>query len=152
MFDLEHIRAVGVSATGKKYHAWNLGPVSEELYYSIHGDMENGLEDFKESFDVEMLLIGEKEAYQLNPKFTFDEDVFSKYQLDLLAKLATKYKNFGSRELVDATHKKNDPWHIVFEIYGKAGQEIPMRLALDSVDSDKKEMLLSRYCDLHGES
>jgi uncharacterized phage-associated protein len=108
--DKRHIREVGKPVFYLNYEAWELGPVSKDLYYYIKQnklptDWFNYLEINQDTFDSQ---------FSIKPKKIANMDVFTPRQMRIINELLHEFKELNSQEYIDATHKEGEPWSIAF--------------------------------------
>lgn len=130
LFDFEHFRQTGRSATGLDYHAWKFGPVPVELM----SEWEDMPPDLRRLVHVEIERAGhfERQAVRLNDGITFDPEPFSPRQLRLLEDLAGRYRAANSERMIDLTHEQNGAWDQVWHGGAGAYKPIPYSLAIDA--------------------
>ena len=91
LFDLRHVKETGIPATNLKYEAWKWGPVAKTVREKI---VRLNDEEFKQFFDSSSEIDQHgNEGYVVEPKFSFDEDLFSERQLEILKNLVKEFKD-----------------------------------------------------------
>ncbi|MGQ8335665.1 Panacea domain-containing protein [Sunxiuqinia sp. A32] len=100
LIDEESIKKIGIPVTWLDYKAWKLGPVSEPIYnLKFEGTLNPYVELVQTSWGTKIV-----------PASEFDDSEFSDYEIDLVKKLARKYRRASSEELISITHKEGGPW------------------------------------------
>lgn len=134
LFDFEHFKKTGRSATGLDYQAWRMGPVPVELME----EWDNLGEDLAKLIRIESerVIDFSRQAVKLNDGVCFDATPFSPRQLKILTELAEKYKNDLSGPMIDVTHEENGAWIKVWQDGKGKYQNIPYELAIDKGDAE----------------
>lgn len=128
--DFEHYSRTGRNVTGLDYFAWPMGPVPAELY----NELDNPNSDFSQALEVRPKKIAKGNMLNINPLVSFSADFFSKREIKLLEQLANEFKNSYAKDMVEATHLENLPWHEIYEKQGLKQQQIPYELALNKAE------------------
>jgi|EndMetStandDraft_4_1072995.scaffolds.fasta_scaffold172033_2 uncharacterized phage-associated protein len=138
LFDFEHFRQTGKSATGLDYQAWKLGPVPVELM----GEWEELGPDLARLVHIEPEKVFDYKrlAVKLNDGVAFDPDPFSPRQLRILEALASKYHGALSEKMIDLTHEQNGAWDRVWHAGAGAFKPIPYELAISDEDVNAESM------------
>lgn len=132
--DFEHFSITGRSVTGLEYYAWPMGPVPREL----NDHLDNPSEQLSNSLLVaKKNVFNGKEMLDITPVHAFKPDHFSRRELKLLEKLCTEYRNSFAKDMVEATHLENLPWHKIYEVEGRKQELIPYELALKNSEYDQ---------------
>jgi len=108
LFDFEHFRQTGKSATGLDYQAWKFGPVPIELmeeWESLSDDLAALIR-----IEPQRIIDYERQAVLLKDGVVFNEELFSPRQLRILRSLADQYRTVLSDAMVDVTHAQNGAW------------------------------------------
>ena len=129
LFDFEHFRQMGKSATGLDYQAWKFGPVPVELmeeWEELGDDMGRLVQ-----IAPERVIDFDRQSVKVRDGVVFDPDEFSPRQLRIMAELATRYKTTYSPAMIDVTHAQNGAWEKVWQGGSGAHALIPYELALD---------------------
>lgn len=103
LLDEISIKRYGIPFFNLKYKVWKLGPVSEELYIDLN-------EPNKTYFGNHIKTNTIKGVTYIKPLHKFNDDEFSKIDIDLLNEVVIKFGKYTAEELVKYTHKKNSPW------------------------------------------
>lgn len=129
-FDFEHFRLTGQSATGLIYNAYPMGPVPEQLYTGI----KSGNSDISDTIVINKVntddILDDKSKNVFKSKKKFNEKVFTKRELGILERLAEIYKEALAKDIITASHKKNDVWDKTVKDKGMY-QTIDYELLLD---------------------
>lgn len=136
LFDFDHFRQTGRSATGLDYQAWKLGPVPVELMAEWE-ELESDLAQLVH-IEGERVYDYKRQSVKLNTGVVFDPEVFSPRQLRILESLASKYHGALSEKMIDLTHEENGAWDRVWRGGEGAFKPIPYELAIsdDDIDAD----------------
>jgi uncharacterized phage-associated protein len=129
LFDFEHFRQTGRSATGLDHQAWKLGPVPVELM----DDWEELAPDLAAvvRIEPERLYSFQRQSVRPQDGVQFDPDAFTPRQRRILEDLATRYREAMSEKMIDLTHEQNGAWDRVWRGGEGAHRPIPYELALD---------------------
>jgi uncharacterized phage-associated protein len=139
MFDFEHFRQTGKSATGLHYEAWKLGPVPVELNKQWH-ELKSGRSDSIEIVP-EKQVDHTRETVKLRPGVTFDDGDFTPRQIRILQSLCDKYLDVRSQKIIDVTHEQNGAWDKIWA-GGKGNfSTIPYELAIPD-DAPNRDLIL----------
>lgn len=122
--DFTHFKQTGKSVTGLTYYAWQMGPVPKDLFEELSGKMKP---DMKAAIQG---LSGEG-FQQIQPKAKFDNQYFSKKEMELLEGIAFIFKDAKADAMVEASHLKNEPWDRTLTGKGEF-KKIDYMLAVDS--------------------
>lgn len=129
LFDFEHFKQTGRSATGLDYQAWKLGPVPVELmdeWEELGPDLAQLIH-----IRIERVIDYERQAVTLNPGVAFDPVPFSPRQLRILDELAHRYRGDLSGPMIDVTHEQNGAWARTWQEGEGRFRAIPYELAID---------------------
>jgi uncharacterized phage-associated protein len=139
MFDFEHFRQTGKSATGLNYEAWKFGPVPAELvseWQALRADLSGAVEIVKEQqFDYV------RETVKVRQGVEFYDDDFTTRQLNILASLCEKFIENKSQRMIDVTHEQNGAWHKIWADGKGNHMLIPYELALPE-DAPNRTLIL----------
>lgn len=143
LFDFEHFRQTGKSATGLDYQAWKFGPVPIELME----EWEALSDDLAALVHIEpqRIIDYERHAVLLNEDVTFDEGLFSPRQLRILRGLADQYRTVLSGAMIDVTHAQNGAWARTWR--GGSGQYRPIDYALAIGDEEPNAAALREVAE-----
>ena len=124
--DFTHFMEVGRSVTGLEYFAWPKGPVPVQL----QDEFNNPPNDMTAAIEVSIKKTWQgHEMLEMIPHHKFDASHFSKRELQLLEELAKEFRNNYAKDMVEATHLENLPWHEIYEVKGRKQKLIPYELA-----------------------
>jgi uncharacterized phage-associated protein len=139
LFDFEHFRQTGKSATGLDYQAWKFGPVPIELMeeWEELGDDLAGLVRIVE----ERVIDFDRQTVRLQDGVRFDPDEFTPRQLRILDEIAQRYRETFSPKMIDVTHEQNGAWDKVWRDGQGAHAPIPYELALGDTEPLREQLL-----------
>jgi uncharacterized phage-associated protein len=118
MLDEESIIETGAPITWLDYQAWEQGPVANEIYDEIYGNVMSSsskLGDYISWYEKNGNTFIEAKA-------DFDSDEFTDYEITLMEEFASSYCFNSSTELVDEVHRPGTPWQRVVEERGLQAQ------------------------------
>jgi len=122
--DFKHFKQTGKSVSGLDYFAWKMGPVPKKLFEELSGklkpDMKKAIHD-----------LPAEEFQKISPKIKFNNEYFSKREMQLLEEIAFIFKDAKADAMVESTHLKNEPWDRTLKEKGEF-QKIEYMLAIDS--------------------
>lgn len=137
--DFEHFQATGLSVTGLKYKAWDMGPVPKELYY----EWDNPRPDFVKTFiKTKKKYPNGDEAYILKPQVAFSDLFFSPYQVELMGNIAKKYFNHTATGMTADSHQALGCWDHVYNFLNDEGGDIPYTLILERKNSTRDQQVM----------
>ena len=111
--DFAHYMQVGRSVTGLSYYAWPKGPVPVDL----HNEIDEPPDDMLASMDISTRQTWNgHEMLEITPHHEFDVTHFSKRELRLLEELASEFRDSYAKDMVEAAHLENLPWHQIYEV------------------------------------
>jgi uncharacterized phage-associated protein len=122
--DFSHFKQTGKSVTGLDYFAWEMGPVPNELFEELSGNMKPDLKSSINELPTEGF-------QQIRPKKKFDDRYFSKKELNLLENISYVFEDAQADAMIESTHLKNEPWDRTLKEKGEF-QKIDYMLAIDS--------------------
>ena len=122
--DFSHFKLTGKSITGLEYFAWEMGPVPKDLFEELSGNMKV---DMKAAIQD----LPEDGFQQIRPNKQFDDQFFSKKEMELLDDISFVFKDSKANTMVESTHLKNQPWDRTLKEKGEF-QKIDYMLAIDS--------------------
>ena len=103
LIDEESVKDSGVPITWLEYKVWQYGPVSPAIY-ELH---------YKENCFTEYVSCEQNEQGRLIiPRKGFSNDEFSRYELDMIEKIARKYHDVNVESIVEETHGEDTLWSI----------------------------------------
>ena len=144
--DFEHYKITGRSVTSMKYFAWKMGPVPVELDEEIEmpePDMADAV-----SFDLIPVYQGRSQMLRINSKQQFNDQHFSKRELQIMNDLSRKYKSTNAEDMVEATHLENLPWDVIYNKQGKHWSLIPYELAYQSQEFNEMARVTQEHCEV----
>ncbi|PZR24422.1 MAG: hypothetical protein DI539_00150 [Flavobacterium psychrophilum] len=115
LLDETSIKETGTPLTWLDYKVWKMGPVAIDIYNEIKRE-EVICYRGKELTISEYIRLEKKEnkgrqEIYLHPKINFNEDLFNKYELELLSVIVSKFGNWPAEELIKYLHEENSLWH-----------------------------------------
>ena len=122
--DFSHFKQTGKSVTGLEYFAWEMGPVPNDLFEQLSGDMKRDMKSSIQELPAEGF-------QQIRPKKKFDDHYFCKTEMKLLEDISYIFKDAQADAMVESTHLKNEPWEKTLKEKGPF-QIIDYMLAIDS--------------------
>jgi uncharacterized phage-associated protein len=132
--DFEHFSQTGRSVTELEYFAWKMGPVPKKLF----NELKNPCAEFSQAFDVNTKqTINGDDMLDIKPLLPFSADFFSKREIKILESLAIEFNASYAKDMVDATHLENLPWHEIYEVKGLKQELIPYELALNKAEFEQ---------------
>ena len=105
LIDEESTKKTGAPITWLTYNAWQLGPVSEDVYFSKQSGYNklSGFVRFENTKDNKFII---------KPIARFDNSELTGQDMDIINSVISKYGHLTTRELVDITHTKGSLWDI----------------------------------------
>lgn len=98
------VKEIGMPVTGLEYKVAKMGPLATDVWSSLryHGGHFNS---FVKTFrgDTAIRIIP-------NPDFSFNENIFTEYELDLLNTIVSRFGSMRPEKLVEYTHAEGSPW------------------------------------------
>lgn len=88
------------SITGLEYSKLPLGPVPDQFETILNHMIVDGYIDYDIAYKKDY------ECHNIRAKKDFDKSIFTKEELALLKKINNKFKDFGSKEIVDFSHQE----------------------------------------------
>ncbi|MBF0212387.1 MAG: SocA family protein [Magnetococcales bacterium] len=134
LLDFQHYQETGRSVTGLHYNAWPMGPVPVSLFDEIKSKQT----DLAQRFTMQEKKHGKGNALTIIPQFSFDPALFSRRELRIMESLTQEFHTASADRMVEKTHLENQPWHTVYQQWGKQQALIPYALAIR--ESEKQEM------------
>ena len=118
IIDETAVKEVGAPITWLDYKVWKFGPVSESIYNEINSFIKedcscSSLTSFVNVNSVPNPHGNNQNSLIISPKSSasFNELLFSKYEIDLLTRISDKYINTSAKDLVEILHKEDSLWH-----------------------------------------
>jgi len=136
--DFYSLRESGDVISGLEYKKYPMGPVPEEFYRKLKNNelsTEWGIRLVKNTFDRN---IDETDDYAYDFHFdkeSFDDDYFSKNEIEILKKVVYTYKELKSKDISIITHKGEEgyPW-----LNTEVGEKIEFKKLLGKTPSEKQ--------------
>ena len=122
--DFKHFKQTGKSVSGLDYFAWKMGPVPSKLFEELSGNLKPDMKKAIHDLPAE-------EFQKISPKKKFNNEFFSKREMQLLEEIAFIFKDAKADAMVESTHLKNEPWDRTLKEKGEF-QKIEYMLAIDS--------------------
>lgn len=88
------------SITGLEYCKLPFGPVPDGFETILLNEYQEGMIDYKP------VITSSKEYYEIAAKKKFNKDLFTKEELDVLAKIKKYFKDYNVKKIVDYSHKE----------------------------------------------
>ncbi len=88
------------SITGLEYCKLPFGPVPDGFETILLNEYQEGMIDYKP------VITSSKEYYKIAAKKKFNKDLFTKEELDVLAKIKKYFKDYNVKKIVDYSHKE----------------------------------------------
>lgn len=109
LIDEYSVKTNGAPITWLDHHAWQRGPVAEDVYFEVKRLEEKKVEDKNLSLD-EFISVSEKEYKgskytSISSKDKFEKDIFSPYEMSVINEVMKKYGHWSAEALEDETHK-----------------------------------------------
>lgn len=104
------IRNTGIPFFGLKFELWKLGPVSPDLYIELTEE-PNLLASF-------IRVENHEGRTEVVPISAFSDNEFSDSEMELLEKVADRFKYCTAKELINFTHRKDTPWYLTAQKHG----------------------------------
>ena len=117
ILDETSIKETGTPVTWLDYKVWENGPVAIDVYNEIkhqevfcYKDKELSI---KKAIKKEKKFNSERNSEEvfLKPNGNFDERLFNRYELKLLATIVFKYGNWNAAQLIHFLHEEGSLWH-----------------------------------------
>ena len=144
--DFLHFKQTGKSISGLEYYAWDRGPVPVSLFEEFKHPPKDLLDCFVIPTDEELEKDTENDYkfFALKGRKKFDNKYFSDRELEIIKQIAYIYKEVNAKDIVEASHLKNRPWHKTYHKKGRL-EKIDYFLALDDEkDSLPEEIIRDR--------
>lgn len=105
LIDEQAIKDSGVPITWLDFKVWQYGPVDPAIFF------------IKKNFESYIALKDEINSYGKHstiilPRKEFSDEEFSEYELEIVNKVITEFKDKTTSQLVDITHKAGSLWDI----------------------------------------
>ena len=111
------------SMTGLEYSKLPLGPVPDQFEYILNQGATDKIIDYEVSYN------NDYECHNISSTKEFDRTLFTDKELEILNKVKNKFKNYGSKEIVDFSHKEKA--FLETEFYNKISYDYAFDIALD---------------------
>lgn len=136
--DFEHYKKYGRSILGDIYVRMDNGPVPSISYnfYNAaikHDSNDSISKELRSSIEICPTRVIDFIRDSIHPKKDFDINLFSESEIEIMEKIAKKYKTTTGTAMSEETHKEDTPWSKTAKM-----QPIDYKLALDenSVSED----------------
>ncbi|MGB0789517.1 MAG: Panacea domain-containing protein, partial [Marinirhabdus sp.] len=98
------IRKSGIPFLNLKYKVWKFGPVSEDIFIDLSSPptLLKGYIKRKPNNEGKITI---------TPLVDFNDDEFSKNDIELLHFVLAEFGNKTAKELITYTHRKQSPWY-----------------------------------------
>ena len=137
LLDFAHFRETGRSVTGLDYRAWKMGPVPFELVQEWD-ELEPDLAD---AVAIVPEQVFDYERERVVAKVQFDDSLFTKRELRLMAELAARFRNEFAKPMVNFTHFERGPWDKIWDSGRGNNERIPYTLAIADDDPNRDAIL-----------
>lgn len=97
------IQRYGIPFNDLDFNVWHLGPVSEDLYSELSGELDL-LADY-------VTVESRNGTTIVTSKKPFSDDEFSDLEMELLEEVTKRFLYCTADELVNFTHRQNTPWY-----------------------------------------
>lgn len=117
ILDETSIKETGTPVTWLDYKVWENGPVAIDVYNEIkHQEVfcYQGKElSLLQAIQLEKKFNSDRNSEEvfLKPNGNFDESLFNRYELKLLATIVFKYGNWNAAQLIHFLHEEGSLWH-----------------------------------------
>ena len=98
--DFLHYKNTCSSITGLEYSKLPLGPVPDEYEYILNEGVNNKIIDYSVKYNSDY------ECHYIVPKQKFNKTLFTEEEIKILTLVKDKFKNLGSKEIVDYSHEE----------------------------------------------
>lgn len=88
------------SITGLEYAKLQFGPVPDQFESILNECSKENLIEYRIEYD------NQYESHNISAKTKFDPSIFDKDELEILKQVKEKFKKFGSKDIVDFSHKE----------------------------------------------
>lgn len=137
LMDFEHFRQTGISVSGLQYQAWKFGPVPID----VMEEWEDFGSDLASAVDIVPEKVIDYTRETIVPRAAFDDQYFTKRELQIMQRLVERYKDTFSPEMIDVTHAENGAWATVWNNGVGDHNPIPYDLAI-AEDNPNREVIL----------
>ncbi|MDP2326331.1 MAG: Panacea domain-containing protein [Gammaproteobacteria bacterium] len=137
LLDFAHFRETGRSVTGLEYRAWKMGPVSLDLMQ----EWDEPEADFSAAIGIRPELVIDYTRELAVPRAEFDDGLFTKRELRLMAELAARFRDDLTKPLVNVTHAERGPWDKIWDAGRGENNPIPYSLAIPDDDPNRDAIL-----------
>lgn len=111
------------SMTGLEYSKLQYGPVPDQFEYILNQGATEKIIDYNVSYN------NDYECHNISSKKEFNKDLFTEEELEILNKVKNRFKNYGSKEIVDFSHKEQA--FLKTELYSKISYDYAFDIVLD---------------------
>lgn len=137
LLDFAHFRETGKSVTGLEYLAWKMGPVPLDLVQ----EWDQPEPDFLDAIRICPEQVIDYTRELAKPIVSFDDSLFTKRELRLMAGLAARFCDDLSKPLVNITHAERGPWDKIWDDGRGENHRIPYSLAIPDDDPNRDAIL-----------
>lgn len=127
------IKKFGIPFFNIDFKIWKLGPVNKEVYYELSEDLDvlSGYISVKES-DYGRYIKSLRE---------FNDDEFSRNDLEILQEVIETFKGWSSEELVNYTHEESKPWYVQASAEGLIDDRGILKESITDIEIDFSKIL-----------
>lgn len=111
------------SMTGLEYSKLQYGPVPDQFEYILNQGATEKIIDYNVSYN------NDYECHNISSKKEFNKDLFTDEELEILNKVKNRFKKYGSKEIVDFSHKEKA--FLKTELYSKISYDYAFDIVLD---------------------
>lgn len=137
LLDFQHFRLTGRSVTSLEYRAWKHGPVP----FSLMQEWDAFEPDLAAAVDVVPEPVFDYDRLRIEAKAEFDDQFFTKREIELMRDLAARHRDELSQPLVGLTHEERGPWDKIWDGGHGNDQRIPYVLAVPDDDPNREAIL-----------
>lgn len=112
LIDENSVKETGVPFTWLDYNAWRMGPVPEDIYFTLRNKDSHYFEtsDILTYVSINKDENSDIESFRIDPLKSFEDHEFSEYDIELMDRIIAKYGNFSGKELIDKLHEEGSLW------------------------------------------
>lgn len=104
ILDEASIKKSGIPMLNLEYKVWKFGPVANDIFVELDSS-PSMLKDF---IVIEPNVNGHN---YIVPKKDFCEDEFSEFDLELLDRVISTFKDYSPKQLIEYTHREDSLWY-----------------------------------------
>ena len=138
--DFLHFKKAGRSISGLEYYAWDKGPVPKQLVE----EFKNPPKDLSDCFYIPRQW-GDQ---NIKSKKRFYDGCFSPREVSVLELIADIHKEANSKNMVEMSHLKNQPWYTTYNNVGKNAKIDYFSALDDTEESLPKHIVQERIEDM----